>query len=60
MRRGKTGLGVVLAAVATLSVMGILSVLTGTFVLVGVALFFAVYVGVHWMLWGRFDQGGKL
>ncbi len=56
MRQGKTGAGVLLAVVAAFGVLGVLSVLTGTFVLVGVALFFGAYVGIHWLLWGRFDQ----
>ncbi len=60
MKPGKVGTGVLLAVVTAFGVLSLLSVLTGTFVLVGVALFFGAYVGVHWLLWGRFDQHSGL
>lgn len=53
-RSAKAAVGALLAAMAVFAVLGTISIFTGTFVLVGVALFFGFYCAFHWLTWGRF------
>ncbi len=53
-RSGKAGFGALLATVAIFTVLSAISVFTGTFVLVEVALFFGFFCAFHWLTWGRF------
>lgn len=53
-RSGKGAVGALLASLAAFTVLGVISIFTGTFVLVGVAIFFGFFCAFHWLTWGQF------